>query len=193
MSSTARILANRLNAEKSTGPRTLEGKAIVAQNPVKHGLHARQALISSDDQAEFDLYRIHLLAELAPHTPMESILAERIIALSWRLRRTARIQNETIDALIADNAASPLAKLTQSLFPKSRVQSQAADSAQTAPAPDLTLGRMAIKDFAHASVLDRLLMYERRMEHSLYKTMLELQRLKLIRQLNPRSETPFDQ
>ena len=190
MPSNARILANRRNARKSTGPRTPEGKAIVAQNPVKHGLHARQALINSDDQAEFDLYRIHLLADLAPATPMESILAERIIALSWRLRRTARIQNETIDALIADNAASPLAKLTQSLLPKIHHQSQPAETAQSA---DLPLGRMAAKDFAHARVLDRLLMYERRMEHSLHKTIFEFERLRLIRQFNPPSQTPSNQ
>jgi hypothetical protein len=44
---------------------------------------------------------------------------------------------------------------------------------------------LAIKDFSNARVLDRLLMYERRMEHSLYKTISELQRLKLIKQLNP--------
>jgi hypothetical protein len=121
---------------------------------------------------------------------MESILTERIITLSWRLRRTAHMQNQAIDALIANNAASPLAKLTQSLFPKTRDPSQ---PAETAPAADLTLGQMAVKDFGHASVLDRLLMYERRIEHSLHKTILELQRLRLINQLNPQSKTPFNQ
>jgi hypothetical protein len=52
---------------------------------------------------------------------------------------------------------------------------------------------MAIKDFANARVLDRLLMYERRIEHSLYKTILELQRLNLIRKLDPECEMPFKQ
>ncbi len=50
---------------------------------------------------------------------------------------------------------------------------------------DLALGRLAIKDFSNARVLERLLMYERRIEHSLYKTVLELQRLQLMRKLNP--------
>jgi hypothetical protein len=49
--------------------------------------------------------------------------------------------------------------------------------------PDLTLGRIALKDFSNARVLDRLLMYERRIEHSLYKTTLELQRLRLLKTL----------
>jgi len=183
MATEAQILANRLNSQKSTGPRTRESKAIVSQNPVKHGLLARQAVISSESQADFDLYRDRMLSELAPAGPMESMLAERIVILSWRLKRADRIQNQTIDALNADNTSSPLAKLTQSLISKLHDQSQAAPSTS---APDLTLGRMAIKDFSNARVLDRLLMYERRIEHSLYKTLLELQRLRLIRNLeNP--------
>ena len=190
MATEAQILANRRNAQKSTGPRTCEGKSAVSQNAVKHGLLARQTVISSESQADFDLYRDRMLAELAPVSPMESMLAERIVSLSWRLKRAGRIQNQTIDALNADNTASPLAKLTQSLFFKNHNQSQTAPSTS---APDLTLGRLAIKDFSHARVLDRLLMYERRIEHSLYKTLLELQRLNLIKKLNTGSEMPFNQ
>ena|GEM_PF-1255384 len=44
--------------------------------------------------------------------------------------------------------------------------------------------RMVIKDFSNARVLEHLLLYERRIEHSLYRTMLELQRLTLIRKLH---------
>jgi hypothetical protein len=49
--------------------------------------------------------------------------------------------------------------------------------------PELALGRLAIKDFSNSRVLERLLMYERRIESSLYRTMLELQRLNLIKKL----------
>ena len=190
MTSEAQILANRRNAQKSTGPRTSEGKAAVSQNAVKHGLLARQDVISSESQAEFDLYRQRMLDELDPLSPMESMLAERIVTLSWRLKRVCRIQNQTIDALNAAHTSSPLTKLTQSLFFKNQDQSQAALSTS---ASHLTLGRLAIKDFANARVLDRLLMYERRIEHSLYRTILELQRLHLIRKLNTGSEMPFRQ
>ena len=183
MTTEAQNHANRLNAQKSTGPRTSEGKAAISQNAVKHGLSARQTVINSESQADFDLYRDRILSELAPVSPMESMLAERIVSLSWRLKRTGRIQNQTIDALNAGNTSSPLAKLTQSLLFKNRDQSQ---TAQSASPTALALGRMAIKDFSHARVLDRLLMYERRIEHSLYKTILELQRLRLMRKLeNP--------
>jgi len=182
MSTEAQMLANRRNAQKSTGPRTSEGKSAISQNAVKHGLLVRHDVISSESQADFDLYRQQLLAELAPVSPMESMLAERIVTLSWRLKRVCRIQNQAIDALNADNKSNPLAKLTQSLFFKNQDQSQAGPSTS---ATHLALGRMAIKDFANARVLDRLLMYERRIEHSLYKTILELQRLNLIRKMDP--------
>ena len=190
MATESQIRANRRNAQKSTGPRTPEGRAAVSQNAVKHGLLIRQNVISSESQADFDLYRERMLVELAPASPMESMLAERIVTLSWRLKRAGRIQNQTIDALNADNTSSPLAKLTQSLFFKNHEQSQDGHSTS---ATNLTLGRLAIKDFANARVLDRLLMYERRIEHSLYKTLLELQRLQLIRKLDPEREMPFKQ
>jgi hypothetical protein len=190
MTTEAQISANQRNAQKSTGPRTSDGKAAVSQNAVQHGLSARQAIISSESQAEFDLYREQMLAELAPLSPMESMLAERIVTLSWRLKRAGRIQNQVIDALNADNTSSPLTKLTQSLFFKKQDQSQAGPSTSAA---HLTLGRMAIKDFSNARVIDRLLMYERRIEHSLYKTLLEFQRLNLIRKLDPERELPFNQ
>jgi hypothetical protein len=190
MATEAQILANRRNAQKSTGPRSNEGKSAVSQNAVQHGFSAHQDIISSESPAEFELYRDQFLAELAPATPMESMLAERIISLSWRLKRSIRIQNQAIDAMNIDTTSNPLAKLTKSLFFKGLLQQQEVTSESGTA---LALGRLAIKDFSYARVLERLLMYERRMEHSLYKTLLELQRLNLVKKLNAGSEMPFNQ
>ena len=169
MPSPAQIQANRLNAQKSTGPRTPQGKATVAQNALKHGLRARQAVIVGEDPGQFETHRDQLLAELAPQGPLESTLAHRAVGLTWRLQRAERLQNQAFDALHAKETTSPLARFTQSLRPP------------TDSDPDLTLGRVVAKDFASTRVLDRLLMYERRLEHSLYKTLAELQRLRLLR------------
>jgi hypothetical protein len=180
MSTDAQVLANRLNALKSTGPRTNEGKAAVSQNAVKHGLLAEQDVISSESQADFDLYRQQLLDELSPVSPMESMLAERIVTLSWRLKRAGRFQNQAIDTLNANQTNDPLKKLTQSLY-----FSIAGKSLSNAVGSngELALGRLAVKDFADTRVLEHLLMYERRIEHSLYKTILEFQRLNIARRL----------
>jgi hypothetical protein len=188
MSTQPQILANRLNAQKSTGPQTPQGKAVVSQNALKHGLSARHDVITTESQADFDLHRDALLAELDPQGPMESILADRIVSLSWRLKRADLIQNQTIDALNEEDSNNSLANLAKSFglkglgFP----QDETSDSR-----PDLTLGRIALKDFSNARVLDRLLMYERRIEHSLYKTTLELQRLRLLKTLeHPNGANP---
>ena len=198
MSTQAQILANRLNAQNSTGPRSHEGKAIVSQNAVKHGLTAAHNIISSESQADFDFYRDQILDELDPTSPMESMLVERIINLSWRLKRASRIQNQAIDALSTPDTTSPLTKLTQSLLSRVRDRSQAPSTESPSACPersrrDLALGRLAVKDFSNTRVLERLLMYERRIENSLYKTILELQRLNLIKNLNPRYEMPLSQ
>ena len=190
MATEAQILANRHNAQKSTGPRTTEGKTAVSQNAVKHGLLARNNVIDSESQAEFALHRDQILGELDPVSPMESILAERVVTLSWRLKRICRIQNQAIDTLNEDNTSSPLTKLTQSLLLQNQPVPQVSQPAPSTTAGHLTLGRLAVKDFANARVLDRLLMYERRIENSLYKTILEIQRLNLVRKLNTGSEKP---
>jgi hypothetical protein len=185
MATKAQIIANQRNAQNSTGPRSPEGKAVVSQNAVTHGLTAAHNIISSESQADFDLYRDQFLTELAPAGPMESMLAERVVNLSWRLKRSSLIQNQTIDALSTPDTSSPQSKLAHSMLSRVRAQSQAPP---TESASDLPLGRLAVKDFSNTRVLERLLMYERRIENSLYKTILELHRLNLIKKLNPEYE-----
>jgi len=188
MSSPAQIIANRRNAQKSTGPQSPKGKAVVSRNAVKHGLTASQAIIEQEDQAEFERYRQQFLEELAPQTPMESMLAERIVNLSWRLKRITRMQNQTIDALKNPKKSDPVIEKLKKRFSLSNF-----DDTQENESLELALGRMAIKDFSDSRVLERLLMYERRLEHSLYKTLIELQRLNLIKNINSDTFNPFKQ
>jgi len=83
-----------------------------------------------------------------------------------------------------------LAKLTKSLLFKGNDCPQ---DDLSEPPPEPALGRLAIKDCSNARTLEHLLMYERRIEHSLYKTILELQRLNLIKKMNADSEMPINQ
>jgi hypothetical protein len=57
MSTEAQVHANRRNAEKSTGPRAEEGKAVVSRNALKHGLSAEREVLSFEDRAEYELHR----------------------------------------------------------------------------------------------------------------------------------------
>ena len=66
MTTEAQVNANRANAQKSTGPRTPEGKAKVAQNALKHGLLAKQAVVAGEDTDDFDLLRDQFRAGTGP-------------------------------------------------------------------------------------------------------------------------------
>ena len=109
MPTTAQIFANRLNSRKSTGPQTAQGKATVSQNAVKHGIFA-ESVIKGEDPADYEAFHDQFLAELAPVGMVESILAERVISLSWRLRRAERMQNQVIDEMIERKIDNPLSK-----------------------------------------------------------------------------------
>ncbi len=170
MSSAARVKANHLNAQKSTGPRTAEGKAAVSQNAVKHGLSAQHDVIRGEDQEEFDQYRDELFWELNPLGTMQCRMVERIVSLAWRLRRAERLQNEAFETLLAKETSSALASRTRPLWggPPEAGESEGGESA---------VGQTIVRDFANYRVLDRLSMYERRIESSLYRTMNEFRKL----------------
>ncbi len=182
MSSIAQIHANRQNSQKSTGPRSAKGKAVVAKNAVKHGLFAQEAVITGENEKDYDLFREEILAELAPAGAMESILAERFVSLSWRLQRIERIQNLVIDSMIERELTSPLANLTEQFLPKS-LRKPKSETNSTRSSSEMTLGKIVSRDCANSRVLERLLMYERRIENSLFKTTKELDRRKIMRQL----------
>ena len=99
MATSKQIEANRRNAQKSTGPRTPEGKAIVAQNALKHGFWSPEVVIKGEDAEEFEIFRAGLLEELAP--------AGRLDGESLPLS-TARVADKEVEYLFADRAALTL-------------------------------------------------------------------------------------
>ncbi|MHC4204069.1 MAG: hypothetical protein ACYSTT_05420 [Planctomycetota bacterium] len=178
MTSKKQVKANQKNAQKSTGPKTAEGKAAVSQNAVKHGIFA-QSVIKGENEADYEAFHDKLLSEMNPVGTMETMLAERAVNLWWRLRRAERIQNQAIDVMIARDEPSPLSKRMHDILPKDL---QEIDYDTRAAGPELVLGRSVIKDFSYSRVLDRMSMYERRIENSLLKIMRELERRQIIRQ-----------
>jgi hypothetical protein len=168
MTTQAQIEANRINAQKSTGPRTPEGKAIVAQNAIKHGLLARDAVVIGEETDDFAFFRDQLGAELTPVGLVESRLVARIAGLFWRLQRAERFHTEAFDMLYVQCAADPQTKRWQPI--------PGADP--TDPAFSLAV----VKDFSETGILERLLGYERRIENSLCRMMAELRKVQGQRQ-----------
>jgi hypothetical protein len=92
MASPARIAANRSNAQRSTGPTTVEGKARSSVNAVKHGLRARRPLLLDEDPAEYEALAAALMEQFAPEPGVEELLVDEIVGLVWRLWRAARVE-----------------------------------------------------------------------------------------------------
>ncbi len=72
------------------GPKTQQGKARVRLNAVRHGLCASSPVIDGVEQVEdWEAHRAALLKDLAPVGYLETLVAERIASLFWRLDRVA--------------------------------------------------------------------------------------------------------
>lgn len=66
MTSARKAAANRSNSLKSSGPRTLKGKARSSQNARKHGILAREVVLAKESKADFTSFRKGILEALAP-------------------------------------------------------------------------------------------------------------------------------
>ncbi len=107
MISLAKIEANRRNARRSTGPRTAEGKAIVAGNAIRHGIFALLPVVPGENPYDWEQHRAGIVAALAPAGLLEVTLAERAALLLWQLARLGRFQATIITAAVED-AGLPL-------------------------------------------------------------------------------------
>jgi hypothetical protein len=83
---------NRQNAQKSTGPRTPEGKQKSSLNALRHGLTSQSAVIPGEDP---ELYQIHIQAfldEYDPQSVTELHLIRSLADLAWRIDRIASME-----------------------------------------------------------------------------------------------------
>jgi hypothetical protein len=105
MSSTAKLAANRSNAKLSTGPRTSEGKTLVARNACKHNLTSINIAIPAEDRRDFEALIHELTLDLKPLSTLEAALVEQAAYAEWKLLRIARWESEIITAALHSAAA----------------------------------------------------------------------------------------
>ena len=92
MTSQKQLKANRRNAQKSTGPKTEEGKAVSRLNARKHGIFA--SALTDEDQEELAGLHEELAAWIKPVGPIEAMLVEKLAHTYLRLQRCARAEAE---------------------------------------------------------------------------------------------------
>ena len=96
-SSSARAEANRRNAQKSTGPRTAEGKARARFNALKHGMTARSPVLPEEDAGELLARQRELIVDLQPRNLTEAVVAARLGEDLWRADRANRAADTRIN------------------------------------------------------------------------------------------------
>jgi hypothetical protein len=87
MTSWRQFQANRLNALKSTGPRTEEGKRMSRRNALRHGLTAETVIDGLEDSEDYRGFEAAIIADYDAETAVERELVLRLASLLWRLRR----------------------------------------------------------------------------------------------------------
>jgi len=87
--------ANRKNSKKG-GVKTEAGKEVVKFNAVKHGLLAKEVIVTvgdgAEDPVEFLSLWDSLKQQLKPKGTLEDLLLEKIACFFWRLRRAYRYE-----------------------------------------------------------------------------------------------------
>jgi hypothetical protein len=87
MATIRQIEANRLNAQKSTGPRSVEGKAVVRMNALKTGIDAVSHVIRGENPQALETLTADYYNHWNPATPQARALVDLLIANDWLLRR----------------------------------------------------------------------------------------------------------
>ena len=87
MSSLRQIEANRRNAQKSTGPTSVTGKAVSSMNALKTGIHAKSLLLPSEKLADLEQLIDEYYQSHNPTTPEARSLVDDLIYGEWLKRR----------------------------------------------------------------------------------------------------------
>lgn len=197
MTSLRKAQTNRLNALRSTGPKTPHGKDASSKNALKHGILSQEVLLPGEDKAVFLTLGESLWNELAPVGDLESLIVDRIISAAWRLRRLSHVEtgmfawelyNELAEQAQLEAHAlerDPIGDLSFTEITNKKRHEQALQKAEKALAQrnggPTTLGAAFLRDAKEADAFSKLSRYETTIERTLYRALHELERLQAVR------------
>jgi hypothetical protein len=96
MTSFRQIEANRMNALRSTGPKTEEGKQQSRRNALRHGLTAETVIEGLEESEDYRAFEAAVIADYDARTAVERELVLRLASLLWRLRRIISIETDLL-------------------------------------------------------------------------------------------------
>ena len=154
--------ANRLNAAKSTGPRSAEGKARSSQNARTHGLFSRRVVLPGEEIQEFLDLREQLRRCLRPQDLLELSLVDDIAVAQWRIAR----------------ARAAEAGMLQTCPEFAQRQMSRREREQAAGDPNAPARALALALECRDNPVDRLARYEQRLHYQVHRNLRELERLR---------------
>ena len=120
-----RVNANRENAKKSTGPKTVSGKFRSCRNALKHGLDSRKHLIIGEDLKEFVEMKESYIKIFEPSNIIEVEECMQIIAMSWKIRRFSVVETGLYNQDMMQQLKSNTNELTATLLKRPDFESVA--------------------------------------------------------------------
>ena len=96
MVSEKRIEANRRNAQRSTGPRSIDGRARSSMNALRHGITGQVSIMNEEDRGAHDKFVQELITGLRPEGAVELQFASVIAEDFWRLQRILAVENDML-------------------------------------------------------------------------------------------------
>ena len=102
----SRAEINRLNAQKSTGPKTEEGKRKSSLNALRHGLTAQTVLLPNEDAEAYQRLVDDFHQDLQPKGMLERQMAQSIAEDAWRMNRARVLENNLFALGLREQAES---------------------------------------------------------------------------------------
>jgi hypothetical protein len=197
MTSARQIEANRLNALKSTGPKSANGKNVSRRNALRYGFTAETVLEPLEDPDEYRMFEEAIVAEYQPQSPVERELVNRLASLFWRLRRATsietgllRMQGEILHAFRSSRQktvespgeGAPIAEsdreCRQELFPDANradmLGPRNGRAGAAGPSRDIALSYLRLANLDN-ELIDRLSRYEASLWRQVEQTLFTLQ------------------
>ena len=104
--SQAQINANRQNAQLSTGPTSVAGKAVSSMNAGKHGIYAESLIFPGENPEDLAALQQAYVDQFHPQGPVEEKLVEILVRCDWMGKRYDRVEPHVV-RISADPAKSP--------------------------------------------------------------------------------------
>jgi hypothetical protein len=158
MLSEKQLAANIANAQRSTGPRTEEGKQRSSLNARRHNLTGQVSAMTDEDRIAHDAFSAALIKSMAPEGALELQLAQRVATDSWRLNRASAIEDNIFALGLSQHAD------------------------ETIDHPEIQTAFATVRTFtAEAKSIELLTLYEQRINRSLHRNLALLEQLQAVR------------